>query len=311
MWSTWLPPLYCPENQFVDSDTCVNCPAGQSSFPGFNKVSCTNCSQGAKSGVVRPSECVCAGRYAQFAGQSCSPCPAGAYEDEVGSTKCKDCPSASKRNPDYCLDFPEMCVANSEDHCMCDKGSFMVKSDPNSSQFDCVKCPEYKLAYKYTPAAMCKGGHMKPFSKQKFWAPESRPLVSLVPLELRVCLNVSARLQEFRRCFFGDCLEGKEECYGYVDPTTRKPIYSEAGFELCDVGVKHSSVTLVRCSEGNSGTMCSQCKSDYFKGLPWEGQKCLECPSTGIGIFLYTFMPFFWVFLFFPGMRSCVHKHIH
>ena len=147
---------------------------------------------------------------------------------------------------------------------------------------------------------------MKPFSKQKFWAPESRPLVSLVPLELRVCLNVSARLQEFRRCFFGDCLEGKEECYGYVDPTTGKPIYSEAGFELCDVGVKHSSVTLVRCSEGNSGTMCSQCKSDYFKGLPWEGHKCLECPSPGIGIFLYTFMPFFWVFLFFPGIRSGV-----
>ena len=124
-------------------------------------------------------------------------------------------------------------------------------------------------------------------------------------------LRVFARLQEFRRCFFGDCLEGKEECYAYVDPTTRKPIYSKAGFELCDVGVNHSSVALVRCSEGNSGTMCSQCKSDYFKGLPWEGQKCLECPSTGIGIFLYTFMPFFWVFLFFPGMRSCVHKHIH
>jgi hypothetical protein len=220
------------------------------------------------------------GKFNAIAGQNCSACPAGQYQDSKGETACKECAidtylsetgKSSKADctpcePDRSTGFNN--GSQTEASCRC-KRSTPEELDGTSDGYyqrdddekKCTPCPK-------GGNCTCKDGiKMNEITPQiGYW--RSTPNNSIFSNCEQAYWSTDAHTKATERC---------------SNPS--EPTLNETFLQWLNCQKTHStaanSVTFenpdAQCKKGYRGNLCASCASDYVK----QGEDCIACPGGG------------------------------
>jgi len=263
--------------------------------------------------------CVCSAGYGRPGdSQTCEPCPTGQYrdtsmitstpfcrvcgpgtfQDEIGATKCKQCPAGQQPNSGQ-----SACEPCEENHVV-DESSPSRTCVPCGPEYTvvnnkCVCRPEFYWADKTkTSCAACPPGAFCGYGDEEtilplsgFWRATWDSLRFIECTNPETCLGVTKQNEALLRI--------PEAWQSFVENPMNVTIYGDGSGEPSNSSRRTTSVSqslenlavppvnnMNGCEVGFTGPMCRECSPGYYPLSTGVG--CIECDSTGgtVGFFV-------------------------